>query len=130
MATPNIPTYEKWKSDTSLGITKPRSSLMVALDKAIEQYNKSKNTDNLWAIKHAFEAWKASKGTAWAQSDRNRTGAVKRLSAYSTSSTTGPTRLRICQWLSCRPWNLCIESARRPSKNSFWTRMERKPRGV
>ncbi|MGO8790185.1 MAG: hypothetical protein ACLQVL_22770 [Terriglobia bacterium] len=76
----NIPTYDQWKVSTSAGITQPRSSLMQALDKAIDQYNKSKTPDNLWAIKHAFEAWKSSKGPAWERSDRNRTGAIKRLS--------------------------------------------------
>ena len=75
----NIPLYEQWKKDTSLGFTQPRSSLMQALDKAIEQYNKVKNEDNQWAIKNAFESWKSSKGPAWEKSDRNRTRAITKL---------------------------------------------------
>lgn len=75
----NIPTYDQWKLDTSAGITQPRSSLMVAIDEAIIAYNASKKTDNLWAIKHALEAWKSSKGQAWQGSDRNRKGAITRL---------------------------------------------------
>lgn len=75
----NIPTYDQWKQSTSLGMMKPRSGLLLSLDQAIEKYNKSKTPENLWAIKHAFEAWKSSKGPAWEQSDRNRGGAVKRL---------------------------------------------------
>ena len=75
----NIPTYEQWKRDTSLGIMKPRSTQMQSLDSAIEKYNKTKNQDNLWAIKNAFEDWKQSKGAAWERSERNRNGAMKKL---------------------------------------------------
>jgi hypothetical protein len=77
----NIPTYEQWKQDTSLGILKPRSALLQSLDATIEKYNKAKTQDNLWAIKNAFEDWKRSKGDQWQLSDRNRNGAVKRLAA-------------------------------------------------
>jgi len=76
-----IPSYEQWKQDTSLGILKPRSALLRSLDATIEKYNKAKSQDNLWAIKNAFEDWKRSKGDRWQQSDRNRSGAVKRLAA-------------------------------------------------
>ena len=58
----NIPTYEQWKRDTSLGITKPRSGVLKKLDDGIEKYNKAKSQDNLWAIKNALEDWKRSKG--------------------------------------------------------------------
>ncbi len=77
----SIPTYEQWQRETNLGITKPRSGVLRALDAAIEKYNKVKSQDNLWAIKNAFEDWKRSKGNQWEQSDRNRNGAMKRLAA-------------------------------------------------
>lgn len=76
----SIPTIDQWKKETALGIFQPRSSLLVALDKAIEHYNLSRKPDDRWPIKNAFEAWKASKGAGWEKSDRNRTGAITRLS--------------------------------------------------
>ena len=75
----NIPTYEQWKKDTTLGITKPRSKVLQALDAAIEKYNKAKNQDNLWAIKNAFEDWKRSKGPAWDRSERNKNNVITKL---------------------------------------------------
>ncbi len=77
----SIPTFEQWKQETSLGILKPRSGLLVSLDAAIEKYNKAKTQDNLWAIRNAFEDWKRSKGSQWEHSDRNRNGAIKKLAA-------------------------------------------------
>jgi len=74
-----IPNYEQWKRETSLGILKPRSAVLQALDTAIDKYSRAKTQDNLWAIKNAFEDWKRAKGPQWLQSDRNRNGAVKRL---------------------------------------------------
>jgi hypothetical protein len=77
----NIPTFEQWKRDTSLGILKPRSAVLQALDAAIDKYNRGRTPDNLWAIKNAFEDWKRSKGIQWQQSDRNKGGAVTKLAA-------------------------------------------------
>ncbi len=77
----SIPTYEQWKQETSLGILKPRSGVLLSLDAAIDKYNKAKTQDNLWAVKNAFESWKRSKGALWQQSDRNKGGAVTRLAA-------------------------------------------------
>lgn len=75
----NIPTYDQWKKDTTLGITKPRSKALQAMDAAIEKYNKAKNQDNLWAIKNAFEDWKRSKGPAWDRSERNKNNVITKL---------------------------------------------------
>jgi len=75
----NIPTYDQWKKDTTLGITKPRSKALQALDAAIEKYNKAKTQDNLWAIKNALEDWKRSKGPAWDRSERNKNNVIKKL---------------------------------------------------
>ena len=77
----SIPTYEQWKQDTSMGVLKPRSGLLLSLDAAIDKYNKSKTQDNLWSIKNAFEDWKRSRGPGnqWLTSERNRCGAVKKL---------------------------------------------------
>ena len=77
----SIPTYEQWKQETSLGVLKPRSGVLLSLDAAIDKYNKAKTQDNLWAVKNAFESWKRSKGNLWQQSDRNKNGAVTRLAA-------------------------------------------------
>lgn len=75
----NIPTYDQWKKDTTLGITKPRSKVLQALDAAIDKYNKAKTQDNLWAIKNAFEDWKRSKGPTWDRSDRNKNNVITKL---------------------------------------------------
>jgi hypothetical protein len=67
-------------SDTALGITKPRSSLLKALDGAIQQYDLQKNQQNLFKIKNAFEDWKRSKEGGWEGSERNKKLAITRLS--------------------------------------------------
>jgi hypothetical protein len=74
-----IPSSQQWMNDTKLGIMKPRSTQLQALDAAILQYERSKTPDNLWKVKNAFEDWKRSKGAVWQTSERNRGGAMTRL---------------------------------------------------
>jgi len=68
----SIPSYDKWMIDTNLGITKPRSSRLKAVDEAILKYGTAQNQDNLWRLKNAFEDWKRSKEDGWEKSARNR----------------------------------------------------------
>jgi hypothetical protein len=75
-----LPTYQQWMNDTALGITKPRSSNLKALDTAIQQYELQKTQENFFLVKNAFESWKRSKGGAWESSERNKRFAVSKLS--------------------------------------------------
>jgi hypothetical protein len=43
---------------TTLGITKPRSAQLKAVDQALLEYDKLKSYKNLWRLKIAFEDWK------------------------------------------------------------------------
>jgi hypothetical protein len=76
----SIPGYHQWMNETALGITKPRSSLLKALDTAIQQYDLLKNQQNLFKIRNAFEDWKRSKDGGWESSERNKKLAISRLS--------------------------------------------------
>ena len=73
-----IPSHQQWMNDTKLGITKPRSSQLQAVDEAIRQYERSKSQENLWKIRNAFDDWKRAKGN-WEASDRNEGRAMTRL---------------------------------------------------
>src|SRR5690348_12015555 len=74
-----IPSSQQWINDTKLGITKPRSTQLQALDAAIVQYERSRSPENLWKVRNTFEDWKRAKGTAWKSNERNRGGAMTRL---------------------------------------------------
>lgn len=74
-----IPTFQSWLTETKLGVTKPRSAQLKAVDDAIQLYERVRSETNLFKIKNAFEDWKRSKGAAWKTSDRNRGGAITRL---------------------------------------------------
>ena len=74
-----IPSLQNWLNETKLGVTKPRSSQLKAVDDAIQQYERGRNENNLFKIKNALEDWKRSKGPNWKTSERNRGGAVTRL---------------------------------------------------
>jgi hypothetical protein len=82
-------------NDTKLGVIRPRSSPLKAVDDAIQQYERLKNENNLFKIKNAFEDWKRSKGPGWKGSDRNKGGAITRLDEelakadYRTHQLTG-----------------------------------------
>lgn len=65
-----IPTLQQWLADTALRT--PRSSEMKAVDKAIENYNKSRTPENIGLIRVALAKWIKSKGPAWENSERNR----------------------------------------------------------
>lgn len=74
-----LPAYQQWMNDTALGITKPRSTALKALDAAIQQYESKKTQENLFAVKNAFESWKRTKGGTWEASERNKRFAVTKL---------------------------------------------------
>lgn len=74
-----IPSHQSWLTETKLGAMKPRSSQLKAVDDALQQYERVRNENNLFRIKHAFEDWKRSKGAGWKTSERNRGGAITRL---------------------------------------------------
>ena len=74
-----IPSSQQWLNDTALGVLRPRSAQMKAIDEAIKRYEQAKTQENLWKIKNALEDWKRGKGPAWTASDRNRGGAITRL---------------------------------------------------
>ena len=74
-----IPSSQQWINDTKLGITKPRSTQLQALDAAIVQYERSRSPENLWKVRNTFEDWKRAKGAAWKSNERNRGGAMTRL---------------------------------------------------
>jgi hypothetical protein len=76
----SMPGYQQWMNETALGITKPRSSLLKALDAAIQQYELQKTQQNLFKVKNAFEDWKRSKDGTWEGSERNKKFAISRLS--------------------------------------------------
>ena len=81
-----IPGYQQWMNDTALGMTKPRSTLLKALDAAIQQYDLQKNQQNLFKIKNAYEDWKRSKGGSGENSERNGKGAITRLEGALSSA--------------------------------------------
>jgi hypothetical protein len=66
----SIPTLAQWKADTELRT--PRSSEMKAVDKAIEEYNKSRSPENIARIRIALSKWIKSKGASWESSERNK----------------------------------------------------------
>lgn len=74
-----IPSHQQWMTDTRLGVLRPRSSQLAAVDNAIAQYERARTQDNLFKIKHALEDWKRFKGAGWKASDRNKGGAITRL---------------------------------------------------
>ena len=68
----NIPKHQQWLTDTSLGVLRPRSGPLKAVDDAIREYERAATQPNLFKVKNAFEDWKRSKGPNWRISDRNR----------------------------------------------------------
>ena len=74
-----IPKFQQWLADTALGVLRPRSGPMKALDEAIKQYEFAGSQENLFKVKNALEDWKRSKGINWKASDRNRSHAITRL---------------------------------------------------
>lgn len=66
----SIPSLQQWLADTQLRT--PRSSEMKAVDKALDEYNKSRTPENIGRIRIALSKWMKSKGGAWENSDRNK----------------------------------------------------------
>lgn len=65
--------HRKWLELTAL-LTKPRSQLLIQLDRALERYEKFGGDDARQRVRQALDQWKASKGSgdAWKRTDRNR----------------------------------------------------------
>lgn len=57
-----LPNLQTWLNETKLGVIRPRSSQLKAVDDALQQYERARNDTNLFKIKNAFEDWKRSKG--------------------------------------------------------------------
>lgn len=74
-----IPSYQNWLAETQLGVMKPRSAQLKAVDDAIQQYERTRNDNALFRVKNAFEDWKRFKGAGWKNSERNKGGAITRL---------------------------------------------------
>ncbi|HEV7915075.1 MAG TPA: hypothetical protein VGP22_15015, partial [Albitalea sp.] len=74
-----IPKHQAWMQATTLGVLRPRSTQLKAVDQALLQYETAPTQQNLFRVRNAFEDWKRFKGAAWQQSDRNRGGAMLQL---------------------------------------------------
>jgi len=73
--------YDLWIERTKAGITKPRSSALKNVDKALQAYHAGGQSQHLInEVGAALEVWKKEKGTAWKNSIRNSNGAVNDLS--------------------------------------------------
>ncbi len=76
--------YETWMEQTKLGLTKPRSDELKAIDEALKAHDSVPSDDNLRKLRIALHKWKMSKGfggsvPAWKSAERNRKGAVELL---------------------------------------------------
>lgn len=81
---PDLMSVDEWKFFTELGLLKPRSAKLKAIDKALEAYGKAKSQAGVDLIKKLLDEWVAEKGgydSSWMrESDgRNRLGAISAL---------------------------------------------------
>ena len=83
-----IPKHQQWMQSTMLGVMRPRSAQLKAVDDAILQHERAPNAQSLFRIRNAFEDWKRYKGPAWQQSDRNRSGAIVALNVELSKSAS------------------------------------------
>jgi hypothetical protein len=82
---PRIVTYEQWMQGTALGISRPRSTQLKAVDVALKQYERLRTKKQLEFLKYAFIIWKSFKGPNWKYNDRNDKGLVTALNDMLTS---------------------------------------------
>ncbi len=71
--------YSEWMKESAQGITKPRSSALKKVDKALETYEKSPNATRLNALAESIEDWTSTKDD-WKSSIR--ADAVDKLMLY------------------------------------------------
>lgn len=77
-----IPTYEAWMEDTALGLMKPRSSALKAVDESIRNYWAAPQGDrnrHAAEIRRNFQAWLKLKGGDVFNSERNHSLALSAL---------------------------------------------------
>lgn len=74
-----VMSYADWMKWTKGNFTKPRSTLLKAVDSALQQYDQVKNSTNKERTLKALIAWQVSKGNAWKTSVRNKTNTVENL---------------------------------------------------
>jgi len=72
-------TYEQWIKGTKLGLTKPRSAQLKAIDETLRQYDRLRTNNQLEYLSYAFSIWKGIKGLNWEKSSRNKNGMVTAL---------------------------------------------------
>jgi len=76
-----IPTYEQWQKDT-YSLLHKRSDFLVAVDTALETYDKTRSETAKAALKAAFDRWRfeqSKQGKDWKKSVRNEKGACTNL---------------------------------------------------
>jgi hypothetical protein len=76
-----IPSFDQWKQDT-YSLLHARSDFLVAVDTAIEAYDKAKSEPAKAALKTAFDRWRfeqSKQGKDWKKSVRNEKGACTSL---------------------------------------------------
>ena len=76
-----IMSHAQWMSLTNGGAMSVRSTLLKAVDTALQQYHLSKSDADKQALSGALLKWMQSKGNAWRSSVRNRHRAVEALYA-------------------------------------------------
>ncbi len=69
--------YDLWIERTKSGITKPRSSALKAIDRALKAYHSQGKSDRLrLEVETTLNAWLKEKGTNWRNTIRNKNGGV------------------------------------------------------
>ncbi|TQV82685.1 hypothetical protein FKG94_08130 [Exilibacterium tricleocarpae] len=63
--------HDQWMKGTKLGLTKPRSAKLKAVDNALQQYDLLRSQKQVRYLRTCFNTWKLSKGVDWEQSARN-----------------------------------------------------------
>ena len=74
-------TVANWLKLTNTGVLSIRSSTLKGVDRALEQYQRTKSAAELESLRTALMAWIMAKGQAWKQDPRNRYNAVSDLYA-------------------------------------------------
>jgi hypothetical protein len=72
-----IPRYQDWMRSTALGLSKPRSLALRAVDSALQEYEKnernpSARSKKLSELRLALNEWVHEKGSGWRNSERNK----------------------------------------------------------
>lgn len=87
-----IMSHSEWMKQTYGGRLTRRSSKLVAVDQALQNYHASNSEQALQALQAALTGWMQSKGAAWKSSARNKHNAVDSLYKQVTGLGTGQAR--------------------------------------